>query len=167
VLPWATVAVADVDPARAEALVRECGATPGVTSIEAAASVRDAVKDADVVVSVVSFGPDRQTLDPDWLLPDALFVAVDYDMQAPAGLARESLFLVDDREQFLATRSPTSFDGYPDPDMTIGEALRERVRRPRGRMLVSHLGVGLADVVFASAILARAEELGLGRILPR
>jgi hypothetical protein len=29
------------------------------------------------------------------------------------------------------------------------------------------LGVGLADVVFASAILARAEQLGLGRLLPQ
>jgi len=39
--------------------------------------------------------------------------------------------------------------------------------RQPGRILVTHLGVGLADVVFASAILARAEQLGLGRILPR
>ena len=30
-----------------------------------------------------------------------------------------------------------------------------------------YLGVGLADVVFGAAILARARELGLGRELPR
>ena len=30
-----------------------------------------------------------------------------------------------------------------------------------------HLGVGLADVVFGSAILARAAEMGLGTVLPR
>jgi ornithine cyclodeaminase/alanine dehydrogenase-like protein (mu-crystallin family) len=32
---------------------------------------------------------------------------------------------------------------------------------------VSHLGVGLADVLFAAAVLERAEQLGLGRLLPR
>jgi alanine dehydrogenase len=167
VVPWATVVVTDVAPGRAEALRNGIGTVPGVTSIDVADSVRDAVEGADVVVSVVSFGPDRQTLDPDWLLPDALFVAVDYDMHAPAGLARDAFFLVDERDQFLATRSGATFAGYPDPDATIGEALRESIRRPRGRMLVSHLGVGLADVVFASAILTRAEQLGLGRMLPR
>jgi hypothetical protein len=32
---------------------------------------------------------------------------------------------------------------------------------------VTHLGVGLADVLFGDAILARARELGLGVELPR
>jgi len=167
VVPWAEVVVTDVVEGRAEALVRSVGTVPGVTSIEVAGGVREAVDGADVVVSVVSFGPDRQALNPEWLLPDTLFVAVDYDMQAPAALAREAFFMVDERDQFLATRSNTVFAGYPDPGTTIGEALRSSIRRPRGRMLVAHLGVGLADVVFASAILARAEQLGLGRILPR
>ncbi len=36
-----------------------------------------------------------------------------------------------------------------------------------GRVVVSHLGVGLADVIFADAILRRAEALGLGMDLPR
>jgi ornithine cyclodeaminase/alanine dehydrogenase-like protein (mu-crystallin family) len=116
---------------------------------------------------MVSFGPDHQTLDPARLAPEALFVAVDYDMQAPAALAREALFVVDERDQFLATRSAGSFAGYPDPDATLGEVLRgDAPPRADGRVLVTHLGVGLADVVFAAAILARAEQLGLGRLLP-
>jgi hypothetical protein len=32
---------------------------------------------------------------------------------------------------------------------------------------VTHLGVGLADVIFGEAILRRAEELGRGLMLPR
>jgi ornithine cyclodeaminase/alanine dehydrogenase-like protein (mu-crystallin family) len=167
VLGGAAVAVADMDRARAERVAEELGGSSGLGSVRVASGIHEAVAEADVVVSVVSFGPDRQALDPAWLLPDALFVAVDYDMQAPAALAREAFFMVDERDQFLATRSSETFAGYPEPDMTIGEALRESVRRPAGRILVSHLGVGLADVVFASAILTRAEELGLGRILPR
>jgi ornithine cyclodeaminase/alanine dehydrogenase-like protein (mu-crystallin family) len=129
--------------------------------------VREAVEGSDLVISVVSFGPNHQALDPRWLSPDALFVAVDYDMQAPASLARESLFVVDERDQFLATRAGGGFAGYPDPAATLGEALRNEMPRPAGRVLVSHLGVGLADVVFASAILERAKRLGLGVSLPR
>jgi ornithine cyclodeaminase/alanine dehydrogenase-like protein (mu-crystallin family) len=119
-----------------------------------------------LVVSLVSFGPEHQALDAEWLGPETLFVAVDYDMQAPASLASEAFFVVDERAQFLATRSESWFAGYPDPDATLGDALRGGVDRPAGRVLVTHLGVGLADVVFASAILERAEQLGLGHVLP-
>jgi ornithine cyclodeaminase/alanine dehydrogenase-like protein (mu-crystallin family) len=173
-LPGCRVRVTDIDMERAAALARDAACVAGIGSAEAVAGVREAVESADVVVSLVSFGPDRQALDAAWLRPDVLFVAADYDMQAPAALAREALFVVDDRDQFLATRSGPVFAGYPDPDATIGELLRGEGPvgaepaggRPQGRILVSHLGVGLADVVFASAILARAEQLGLGRILP-
>jgi ornithine cyclodeaminase/alanine dehydrogenase-like protein (mu-crystallin family) len=180
-LPGAQVRITDVDSDRAAALAAAATAVEGIGGAQSVASVREAVESADVVISVVSFGPDRQTLDPGWLEPDVLSIAVDYDMQAPAALAREAFFVVDEREQFLATRSGPTFAGYPDPDATIGEVLRGEAGarpgrggdrnsgsgRPAGRVLVTHLGVGLADVVFASAILARAEQLGLGRLLPR
>jgi ornithine cyclodeaminase/alanine dehydrogenase-like protein (mu-crystallin family) len=174
-LPGCRVAVTDIDGARAEMLALDAADTDGIGAAVAVAGVREAVESADIVVSVVSFGPDRQALDPAWLLPNVLFVAVDYDMEAPAALARAALFVVDDRDQFLAARSGPVFAGYPDPDATIGDLLRGEgpaaasnaaVGRPSGRILVTHLGVGLADVIFASAILARAEQLGLGRILP-
>ena len=166
-LPGASVRITDVDAKRAESLAGGAGSVEGIGSAEGVSSVRRAVEDADVVVSLVSFGPEHQALDPDWLGPEILFVAVDYDMQAPAGLAREALFLVDERDQFLAARAGGGFVGYPDPTATLGEALRDGSVRPAGRVLVSHLGVGLADVVFASAILKRAERLGLGVLLPR
>lgn len=166
-LPGASVRVTDVDGARAEALAGEAQATEGIGEAAVLSGVREAVHGADVVVSVVSFGPDHQSLDPGWLGPETLFVAVDYDMQAPAALAREALFVVDERDQFLATRAGGGFAGYPDPALTLGGTLRDGNARPAGRVLVSHLGVGLADVVFASAILKRAEQLGLGVLLPR
>src|SRR5450830_912187 len=166
-LPGAQVRITDVDSDRAAALAAAATAVEGIGGAQSVASVRKAVESADVVISVVSFGPDRQTLDPGWLEPDALFIAVDYDMQAPAALASEAFFVVDEREQFVAARSGPTFAGYPDPDATIGELLRDEGAarpgsggdrssgsdRPSGRVLVTHLGVGLADVVFASAIL--------------
>jgi ornithine cyclodeaminase/alanine dehydrogenase-like protein (mu-crystallin family) len=51
--------------------------------------------------------------------------------------------------------------------MTFGEALAAGTPRPDGRVVATHLGTGLADVVFGSAILDAATELGLGSILPR
>ena len=118
ILPGCRVRVTDIDVERAAALAQEAAGVAGMGSAEAVAGVRDAVESADVVVSLVSFGPDRQALDAAWLRPDVLFVAVDYDMEAPAALAREALFVVDDRDQFLATRSGPVFAGYPDPDVT-------------------------------------------------
>ena len=175
VLLGAHVRLTDIDSARASTLAAGASGVAGIGSAQSVGSVREAVESADVVVSVVSFGPDTQALDPVWLGPETLFVAVDYDMQAPAALAREALFVVDERDQFLTTRSGPTFAGYPDPDATLGELFRgdapprsgDRAGRPAGRILVTHLGVGLADVVFASAILVRAEQLGLGRLLPR
>ena len=104
----------------------------------------------------------------DWLAPDALVVAVDYDTMCAAEVAVDAaLFLVDDRGQFLANRDAGSFAGYPDPGATIGEALIAGTPRPTGRVLVSHLGVGLADVVFGTAILAAATAADRGILPPR
>jgi hypothetical protein len=86
-----------------------------------------------------------------------------------AAVAREAaLFAVDERAQFLANRDAGNFEGYPDPSTTIGEAIVAGTEPPvRGRVLVTHLGVGLADLVFGEAIVRRATELGLGTVLPR
>ncbi|MDP9483890.1 MAG: hypothetical protein M3P84_11800, partial [Chloroflexota bacterium] len=99
---------------------------------------------------------------------EALVVAVDYDTMCAAEVAVDAaLFLVDDRGQFLANRDAGAFAGYPDPAATIGEALIAGTARPTGRVVVSHLGVGLADVVFGDAILATAVAAGRGIVLPR
>jgi ornithine cyclodeaminase/alanine dehydrogenase-like protein (mu-crystallin family) len=105
----------------------------------------------------------------DWLAPDALVVAVDYAMMAAAEVARDAaLFIVDERGQFLANRDAGNFDDYPDPAATLGEAiLAGTPRPPGGRVLVTHLGVGLADVIFGDAILRLAAERGIGTLLPR
>jgi ornithine cyclodeaminase/alanine dehydrogenase-like protein (mu-crystallin family) len=171
VLPGCTLPIFDRHPDRAEALVEQARATRGIAAADVAATAREAVADADVVVTVASFAPppERQTLMPDWLAPDALVVAVDYATYVAAAVARQAaLFVVDQREQFLANRDAGSFDGYPDPATTLGEAILDGLSRPAsGRVLVTHLGVGLADLVFGEAILRRAEELGLGQSLER
>jgi len=167
-LPGADLTVFDRHPERAAALADAARATDGIGGATVAPTARDAVRDADVVVTAASFGPVRQVMTKAWLAPDALVVAVDYATYCAAEVAAgAALFLVDQREQFLANRDAGNFDGYPDPTATIGEAIVAGTARPTsGRVVVSHLGVGLADLVFGAAILDRAVELGLGTVLP-
>jgi ornithine cyclodeaminase/alanine dehydrogenase-like protein (mu-crystallin family) len=167
-LPGSSLTVFDRHPDRADALAAAARATEGIASATTAPSARDAIRDADVVVTAASFGPVRQVMASDWLAPDALVVPVDYATYCSAEVAAGAvLFLVDHREQFLANRDAGNFDGYPDPTATIGEAIVAGTPRPQtGRVVVSHLGVGLADLVFGAAILDRAVERGLGVVLP-
>jgi ornithine cyclodeaminase/alanine dehydrogenase-like protein (mu-crystallin family) len=167
VLPGAELTVFDRHPDRAEQLAAAARATPGIGGAVAAPNARDAIAAADVVVTAASFGPVRQVMTLDWLAPDNLVVAVDYETYCSAEVARESaLFLVDERAQFLANRDAGRFEGFPDPDGTLGEAILAGTARPgRGRVVVNHLGVGLADLVFGNAILEKAEAAGLGTVL--
>jgi ornithine cyclodeaminase/alanine dehydrogenase-like protein (mu-crystallin family) len=168
-LPGLELTVHDRHPDRAEALAETARATPGIAAVRVAASAREAVEAADVVVTAASFGPVRQVMTTDWLAPDALVIPVDYATYCAADVARgAALFAVDDRGQFLANRDAGLFDDYPDPATTLGEAIAAGTPRPEaGRVVVTHLGVGLADVVFGDAILRRAIDQGLGVELPR
>jgi alanine dehydrogenase len=169
VLPGVRLTVFDRHPDRAEALAATGRRTDGIEAVTVATEARSAVRDADVVVTAASFGPVRQVMTTDWLRSDALVVPVDYATHCAAEVARDAaLFLVDHREQFLANRDAGLFDGYPEPATTLGEALLAGTPRPAdGRVVVTHLGVGLADVVFGAAIVRRARDLGLGIELPR
>jgi len=169
VLPDVDLTLFDRHPERAAVLAETARTTSGIGGVSVATDARAAVRQADVVVTAASFGPVRQVMTTDWLTDDALIVPVDYATYLAAGVARDAaLFLVDDRGQFLANRDAGLFDDYPDPTATLGEALLEGMERPpTGRVVATHLGVGLADVVFGTAIVRRAEELGIGTQLPR
>jgi ornithine cyclodeaminase/alanine dehydrogenase len=168
-LPGADVVVFDRHADRTEALVALGESTPGIGRAFASSSARAATDGADVVLTMASFTtPEkRQVMTSEWLLPSALVVPVDYATYCSAEIARSAdLFLVDERGQFVANREEGQFDDYPDPHATIGEAILAGTPRPEGRVVVTHLGLGLADVVFGDAILRTATERGLGTELP-
>jgi ornithine cyclodeaminase/alanine dehydrogenase-like protein (mu-crystallin family) len=174
-LPAAPVVVCDRDPARLEGLVRdlEAGDIVGVgrdafAEVRVTTELSEAVSGADLVVTMISFGPRRQLLPAEAFTPTATIVAVDYDMCVPASVATGAgLFVVDDRDQYLANHRGTAFAGYPTDVLTIGEAIEAGTPRPAGHVLATHLGVGLADIVFADAVLRAAEERDIGTLLPR
>ena len=166
VLPGCRVIIHDRDSDRAESLAARARSLAVFDDVATSADAVAAVRGADVVITLVSFGPDRQSIPAEAFDRARLVVAVDYDMCLPASVARDAdLFLVDELGQFLANRTGDVFRGYPDPVAIMGARLDDP--RPDGRLVVTHLGVGLADVVFGDAILRAAEQLGLGVLLPR
>jgi ornithine cyclodeaminase/alanine dehydrogenase-like protein (mu-crystallin family) len=170
VLPGCTLHLFDRSGARATSLAEAARATAGIGGAEVHDSARAAVEAADVVISAAAFGPaeERQSMTNAWLRPGATIVPIDYATYCAAEVARDAaLFLVDQREQYLANRDAGNFDGYPDPSATIGEAILAGTPRPPGRVVVSHLGVGLADLVFADAIVRAAVAAGRGTVLQR
>lgn len=170
VLPGARIRLFDRDRARAERLAEAARATAGIAAVSVDDDARSAVRGAAVVISAASFGPadERQSMTNAWLQPDATVIPIDYATYCAAEVARDAaLFLVDQREQYLANRDAGQFDGYPDPDATIGEAILAGRPRPEGRVVVTHLGVGLSDLVFADVIVRSAVAQGLGIELPR
>ncbi len=175
-LPGAELVIYDRSPERAEALAAEARSA-GAAAVTAA-SAEEAARTAQIVVTLAPLGAAKQLMTPDWLTDGTLCVAVDFATYASAALARDvGIFVVDDRAQFLAYRDAGHFDGYPDPAATMGELLDAGAqsgggppaRRPGVRLpaLVTHLGVGLADVIFADAIRRRADEQGAGQVLER
>lgn len=170
VLPGARLRIFDRSPERAAALASEARAMDGIAGATVAATARDAVDGAEVVFTAAAFGPaeERQAMTNDWLRDDATVIPIDYATYCNAEVARDAaVFVVDQREQFLANRDAGNFDGYPDPMATLGEVILAGTARPNGRVVVTHLGVGLTDLVFADAIVRSAEAAGLGTVLPR
>ncbi len=170
-LPGAELRIFDRHPERAERLVARARELPGVGPVRAMPTAEAAVAGADVVVTAASFGPVRQVMTNAWLTPEALVVPVDFATYCAAEVARSaSLFLVDDAPQFRYYRQLGDFEDYPDPAETLGQAIARgatRGTRPSGRVVSTALGVGLADVVFADAVVRRAAVLGRGMELPR
>jgi ornithine cyclodeaminase/alanine dehydrogenase-like protein (mu-crystallin family) len=138
-----------------------------LVTVSTTAAARDAVGRAQVVVTMAPLGAETQVMTPDWLGDGTLVIAVDFATYASAALARDvGTFVVDDRAQFLAYRDAGYFDDYPDPAATMGELL-DRPAQAHRSALVTHLGVGLADVFIADAVARRAAATGLGTELAR
>jgi ornithine cyclodeaminase/alanine dehydrogenase-like protein (mu-crystallin family) len=167
-LPGSELIVFDRHRDRAEAVADQARGLEGIASARVSDSTAKAVEGSDVVLTMVSFGPHRQAIPAEALAPAGLIVAIDYDMSVPASVARSAaLFVVDEAGQFLANRDRGVFAGYPDPAAIFGEMVQRQTVRPEGMVLATHLGVGLADLVFADELLRRAESARLGTVLAR
>jgi hypothetical protein len=99
----------------------------------------------------------------DWLAGEVLVVALDDDNCVSAEIAQSAIvFLVDDSQDYSGRRREGGFEGYPAASGSIGDALITSSRWPGGRILATHLGVGLMNVALAARIRQRALEVGKG-----
>jgi len=124
------------------------------------------VEGAEVVVTAgpIVENPDSP-LTPDWLGERSLGLPIDFDFYfSAAAVASAELFLVDDVGQFEYYRSLGHFQGWPDPEGSVGEAL-SRDGGP-ARVVCCNLGIGALDAAFAARVLASAREAGVGTELP-
>jgi len=132
----------------------------------AAAAPREAVDDAEVVVTAGPIVENPESpLGPDWLGGRVLGLPIDFDFYFNAGaVSSADLFLVDDVAQFEYYRSLGHFQGWPEPEGSVGEAL-SRDGAP-ARVVCCNLGIGALDAAFAARVLAAAHDRGIGAELP-
>ena len=101
---------------------------------------------------------------PQALRPDVLALPIDYSTSITAETANGAALLLSD-DVGAARRLPRRALGRLAPARRPGRRTgwpTARRRGPAGQIVVANLGVGAHDVVFGSAVLARAEREGIG-----
>lgn len=131
-----------------------------------AQSARDAVAEADVVVTALPLS-DRPEwpVEAEWLRETKLVLPIDFDAGIPpAAIAAFPTLIVDSDEQYQYFRDAGHFTGWPQPTTTLAKALGQRIA---GRVACCNLGIGAIDVVFAAELLAAARQRRVGVELER
>ncbi len=136
-------------------------------------TVKDAVSDADVVVSCTPIvaNPDR-FVRSEWLKKDMLAVAVDYDSAFDADvMSKASAFVCDDMNQYLWTQEHGVYfqKGYPGKKQIFADmghlCAGKRKVEPKGRRGAVLMGIASHDIMTANLIFDRAKTRGVGRMV--
>ncbi len=162
--------VFDRHPERSGALVRDWSSAQ--FRVSAVTDLLAALRSADIVVSVTALGGAQPWIGPDEVSADAIVLPVDYAAQVTPELVRAATtFAVDDLETFREHRATGRLARWPDPVGSVASLAAARAggewQRPPGIAVALHQGPGLADVVFATAVLRSALAAGDGVTLPR
>jgi ornithine cyclodeaminase/alanine dehydrogenase len=136
-------------------------------------TVKDAVSDADVVVSCTPIvaNPER-FIRSEWLKKEMLAVAVDYDSAFDADVMSEaSAFVCDDMNQYLWTQEHGVYfqKGYPTESQILGDmghlcAGKKKVEL-KGRRAAVLMGIASHDIMTANLIFDQAKARGVGRMV--
>jgi ornithine cyclodeaminase/alanine dehydrogenase-like protein (mu-crystallin family) len=134
----------------------------------ASPTARDAVRDADLVVSTVTVSPQLVPfLDARWLKPGACAVVVDLAASwLPEGMAAFDRIVIDDMEQESVMPAPMVAPELVAGDLTglvHGEVAGRRSNEER-TAFVSR-GIGLGDLALASLAYQRATQGSRGILL--
>ena len=128
--------------------------------VEQATGPREAVRGAEVVVTAGPIVENPESLlTSEWLAKRSLGLPIDFDFYFSADAVEAAeLFLVDDLNQFEYYRSLGHFQGWPEPQRSVGEALSEE--SAPDHIVCCNLGIGALDAAFAARVLAAAREQG-------
>jgi ornithine cyclodeaminase/alanine dehydrogenase-like protein (mu-crystallin family) len=153
-------------PEKREALAAEAG---GV----AAGSAEEAVRDADVVVTITTSGDP--VLEAAWVAPGALVVGAGSNFpnraELPPDLVGRGAVVVDQLEvarlesgDLLRAAGDDQFDW--DRAIELGAILAGKAPRPEGATVFESHGLAAWDVAAAATVLERAEREGVGTEVP-
>jgi alanine dehydrogenase len=159
---WTEIRIAGRDPAKAEALAAELGAT-------ACASFEAAVRGADVVAAT-THSPEP-VVRAEWVAPGTHVSSVGYNVpgsELDPALLRAATIVVESRDSSFAP-PPGGASELADVDRASVAELGELVNGSRrGRTtpieitLYKSVGVAVQDLAAAALVLAAARELGTG-----
>lgn len=164
----------DVVPEHAEDFCALARRHDGVASAVVASSLAAAVSDAHIVITAATKQSTGDSpLQPGRLADDCLLVPIDWGCTVPGPTAcAAEVFIADDLAEYEEFRRETAgeeggFDGWPAAaHLSIGDAVvaaRRRETPGEGRLTcVAALGVGVADVALAHAVLQVAEAQDAG-----
>jgi ornithine cyclodeaminase/alanine dehydrogenase-like protein (mu-crystallin family) len=129
---------------------------------ESAASLEEAVRGADVIVTAAPWPGGPPAIEPEWIAPGAFACALDYDSSFTAeAIAPFDVRVADDVPQMDVARAKGSFAGWP----RFSELCTARRKLPDQRILCAALGLALFDVAVASRVVQLARERGIGHEL--
>lgn len=132
-------------------------------------TLKQACTDAEIIITCTAMTtkPERP-IACDWIAPDALCIAVDYDACFDGEIMRNAVFTVDHMEQYLRTQRQGIFfqNGYPvhkDIDAEMGSicaGTQSGIRTGlRGAVL---MGIASHDVMAADIVYEMALQSGVG-----
>jgi alanine dehydrogenase len=144
---------------------------PGI-EVRAASDLEEAIRGSRLLLSAGPTQPKPKPLvQPEWLSPDVLFVALDFEaFIGPSVVGAADRIVTDDVAKLSHFREQGFFaSGLPEPSslpsmMADGRPPADNFS---GRTLYLSLGLAAEDLVVASAVLDRARAAGRGVLLPR
>ncbi len=140
-------------------------------SVRPCAGPREAMRAAQIVVTAGPIEPKAiRAIEPGWLEPGALGIALDYDCywQAAALRATDG-FYTDDGPQLVHLKEYGYFVDAPPVTAELGDVIagiRPGRSRDDERIVTVNMGVAVEDVVTARRIYEAARAQGRGRSLP-
>ena len=161
-----TVRVFDIMPDTLERYVRDM-AQHVDCKVEAAGSVDDAIRDADILVSTAASMRGQTVFGADCVRAGALALPVHSLGWDPEALQRADKIVTDDWQQLSgALVGPgKSYENFPEPYAQIGEIIAGKKpgrEDDSERIFGFNYGMAIQDVAMGAEIWARAQARGIG-----